>query len=342
LVCRMGDTSGPLGAASDRADPHAGSRAKALVHIPILALDSAQVHRFLRSVAVAKEQDRQLQLRWQDYKDSRAINAIYAVLFWKGRPGWMEADIGDPKQLEKAADADTAELLKQFVTRASTGPAELKRFLEAQARVRAGCLASIRDKFAEVSSTNAEVRRDTAEGVRALAKIKLGSDLFLQAAGLASGVATVMGLGYDVITGLVGSWDKAVDAKIIAVSKPIGMEAGKKAAEKLGDSAERKILEGEGFAQRTERLGELIGKYEKHLIGKQGRKAGRLSTRIRFRAGEMETAEKLARRSAQSAAVRKALGKLNYLFIADSVYDSWYEYRERLEAVSKDLPDIGE
>lgn len=338
----MGDTQGPLGAAGDRADPHTGSRAKALVHIPILALNSAQVHRFLRSVAVAKEQDRQLQLRWKEYKDSRAINVIYAVLFWKGRPGWMEAGIGDPKQLEKAADADTAELLKQFVIKASAGPAELKRFLEAQARVRAGCLASIRDKFAEVSSTNAEVRRDTAEGVSALARIKLGSDLFLQAAGLTPGVATVMGLGYDVITGLVGSWDKAVDAKIIAVSKPVGMEAGKKAAEKIGDFAERKILEGEGFAGRTERLGELIGKYEKDLIGKQGRQAGRLSTRIRFRVGEMETAEKLARRSAQTAAVRKALGKLNYLFIADSVYDSWYEYRERLEAVSKDLPDTGE
>jgi hypothetical protein len=337
----MGDTQGPLGTGGDRADPHAGSRAKALVHIPILALDSAQVHRFLRSVAVAKEQDRQLQLRWKEFKDSRAIDVIYAVLFWKRRPGRMEADIGDPKQLEKAADADTGELLKQFVIKASAGPAELKRFLEAQARVRAGCLANIRDKFAEVSSTHAELSRDTAEGVSALARIKLGSALFLQAAGLTPGIATVMGVGYDVITGLIGTWDKAVDAQIIAVSKPVGMKAGKK-AEKLGDFAERRILEGEGFAQRTERLRELIGKHEKDLIGNQGRQAGRLSTRIRFRAGEMETAEKLARRSAETAAVRKALGKLNYLFIADSVYESWYEYRERLEAVSKDMPDIGE
>jgi hypothetical protein len=338
----MGDTQGPLGIARDRADPTADSRAKGVVHLPILALDSAQVHRFLRSVAVAKEQDRKLQLRWQDYKDNHALDAIYAVLFWKSKPGWLEGGISDPHQVEKAADADTFELLKQFVAKAAAGPPELKRFLEAQARIRASCLASIGDKFAEVSSTNAEVRRDTAEGLNALGKIKVGSDLFLQTAGLVSGVSKVIGLGYDIVTGLVGSWNKADDAQIIAVSKPVGRELGKKAAEKIGGSADRKILEGQGFAQRAERLEQLIAKYEKDLIGNQGRKAARSSTRIRLRASEMETAENLAQRSAKSAAVRRALGKLNFLFIADTVYDSWQEYREKLEAVSADLPDIAE
>jgi hypothetical protein len=342
LVCRMGDTQGSLGAAGDRGDPHLGSRAKAVVNIPILALDSVQVHCFLRSVAIARQQDRKLQVRWQEYNDSLAVNAIYTVLFWKSKPGWMEADLGDQKQIEKEANADTVELLNQFAAKASTGPTELKSFLETQARIRATCLTSIREKFAQVSAINADVRRDTAEGVAALAKIKLGADLCMQGLGLIPGASTVVGLGYDVITGIIGSWDKAPGARVIAVSKPVGLEAGKKAMERVGEPAERKILEGEGFAQRAERLSQLISKYEKDLIGKHGRKAAKLTTRIRLRAGEMATAEKAAQRAAQSAAVRKALGKLNYLFIADAVYESWHEYREALEAVREDLPDTGE
>ena len=56
----------------------------------------------------------------------------------------------------------------------------------------------------------------------------------------------------------------------------------------------------------------------------------------------MATAERAAQRSAQSAAVRKALGKLKFVFIADAIYDNWREYREALEAVEGDLPDTSE
>lgn len=338
----MGDTQGPLGIAGDRADPHAAGRGRPVVNFSIMALDSGQVHRFLRSVAIAKEQDRRLQMRWQPYNDSVVITTIYTILFWKGKPGWMEADIGDPKQVENAVNKDTDDLLKLFVTKAAAGPKELKSFLEGQARIRATCLVNIREKFAEVNSINAEVRRDTAEGVAALAKIKLGSDLFLLGLGLIPGAGTVIGLGYNVITGIVSTWDKAESAQVIAMSKPVGFEAGKKAAERIGETADKKILEGEGFGQRAERLGKLIEKYEKDSIGKQTRKTAKLTTRIRLRAGEMAAAEKAAQRSARSAAARKALGKLNYLFIAYSVYESWHEYRETLESVEGDLADKGE
>jgi hypothetical protein len=339
LVCRMGDTQGPLGAASDRGDPHGSSRGKAVVDIPILAVDSDQLHRFLRSVAITKAQDRHIQMKWQPYNDSAVINAIYTVLFWEQKPGVMDANIGDPKQVQKDADADTDELLNQFVAKASGGPPALKDFLETQARIRATCLARTQAKFAEVNTINAEVRGETARGVVALARIKLGADLIEQGLGLIPGAATAVGLGYDVITGVIGSWDKVPSAKVIAVSKPVGREVGKQAAEKIGESAEAKILEGEGFIQRAERLAKLIEKYETELIGKGSRKAAKLRTRIRLRSGEMAAADKAAQRSARSAAVRKALGKLNYLFIADAIYDNWCEYREALEAVEGDLPD---
>jgi hypothetical protein len=349
LVCRMGDTQGPLGAASDHGDPHGSSRGKAVVDIPILAVDSDQLHRFLRSVAITKAQDRHLQMKWQPYNDSAVINAIYTVLFWAQKPGVMDANIGDPKQVQKEADGDTDELLNQFAAKVSGGPPALKDFLETQARTRATCLARTQAKFAEVNTINAEVRAETARGVVALARIKLGADLLLQGLGMISGktigtrrLQVAVGLGYDVITGLVESWDKTPSAKVIAVSKPVGREVGKHVSEKIAETAEAKILEGEGFVQRSERLGKLIEEYEKDLIGKGSGKAAKLRTRIRLRSGEMATAERAAQRSAQSAAVRKALGKLKFVFIADAIYDNWREYREALEAVEGDLPDTSE
>ncbi len=345
-LLRRGDTPGSLGAGGDRSDPGAGRGPVGCQHtVPILLFDKRQVVCYLQSVALAKAQESHTRLRWKEYNDSTVLNIIYGIMPWKGRPGWVEAETGAPREIKSIADKDTEHLIEVWAAKCAAGPAEMQWWLAAQDKIRANCLQTVQSVFREASQLNAEVRRQVATGIERLAYIKYYSDLLMTGLGLVTGASavaavawsgTATGLAYGLTTSFVKAWDDGPKAQMIAIAKEGAKEKAEQALENAGEKAGEKILEGSALTQRVRQLESLIAQYEMELAGKQGRKMARLSARIARRTMERDAEEEAATGAFRSAAVRQVLGKLSYAFVAWSVYDSWHELRETLEAADRD------
>lgn len=344
-LLRRGDTPGSLGAGADRSDPGAGKAPVGYHHaVPILLFDKRQVIPFLRSVALSKAQESHTRLQWREYNDSTVLNIIYGLFPWKGRPGWVEAETGAPQEIKRIADKDTDHLIEVWAAKCAQGPAEVQWWMKAQENIRANCLQTVQMVFREASQLNADVRREAAEGIKRLAYIKCSSDLILTGLGLVTGASAVAavawggaatGLAYGLTTSFVKEWDKGPGAQVIAIVKEGGKEKAQDMLKEAGESAGGKILEGEALSRRVQQLESLVAEYEKELIGKQGRKMAKLSTRIARRTMERDAEQEAASSAFRSGAIREVLGKLSYAFVAWSVYDSWHELRETLEEADR-------
>jgi hypothetical protein len=176
-----------------------------------LVFEEDQVISFLESVARAKALERHVKIRWKDYDDSAVLNFIYTVMWWKGKPGSLEVDLGDQKQIEAKTATDTYGLLEMFVMEAALGAERVVRFLKGQEQVRKTCRQTVEAAFREVQTLSAEMIAETQRGIAKLAVIKCASPITLKVAALAGGgiPALLIGTGHDVSFKLVKDWDQA-------------------------------------------------------------------------------------------------------------------------------------
>lgn len=348
--CLGGDTCGPVGHGGDYADPNAG---KAKLHkkkTPILILDSKKVHALIRSVAYAKAQQMKVKLRWKE-DESKFMQGLYTVMFWKGRPGTVEVDTGDWKAIDKIAAADTEHMLSVMMAKAGQGPQKLTEYLKGLEEIRNYALDAIRDVYKEAGELNREIRECAAEGIKRLAVIKFGADLLVAALGsVAKGpLAIVIPILYHCGLDVIKNMDDAPSAHLIAFT---GVAAEKTShhvlhhkaehfTEKMAEAQEEQELQAELSHEEASLFRKLISDQKKMLregkiTGKQAQKLYKQIGREARRGYGMQISAEAAEEQALRLSRLKMMGKaaggaIQIVFFAWQAKESWEELNETFE-----------
>ncbi len=218
----------------------------------LICYDLAAVSRFFRSVALAAALQRYTTIEWVNYQDSRVLNAVYTVLFWKGPPGTAEIQTADSDVIQRATDEMHERFLIAWINRlASDGPAAANTYVMQMAQLRDSARAALDDLFRDATQINNEVLSQTRDAIVALARIRLAATVGVAVIGAAAGIAfvaagagatgvTVFGLeagtgaaqfgatgfGYSAINTVIKTWEQAPEAKIGAIAVDTGKYAG--------------------------------------------------------------------------------------------------------------------
>ena len=164
----------------------------AQTNIPVICYDMQAVSRFFRSCALAIAIQHTTRSEWQTYRDSKVLNAVYKVLFWKEPPGLVEVRTGAHADIERRTDELHEKFLLAFIRRlAEQGPASAHRHIEEIAGLRTYAREAVRDVFAQAASINSEVIGTTQRAITDLARIKLGAQVGVAVLGSVAGIAFV-------------------------------------------------------------------------------------------------------------------------------------------------------
>jgi hypothetical protein len=291
------------------------------VTVPVLALDLTTAVRLVRSAAVARAMAEATQLTWETYNDSKALNIIYTLLFWKAKPGWVEVNTGNQENILRRTDELTATYWTSVYLALAHGPAAVGHRLRALERARTLALDSIRDTFESARAINNDILAFTRLSIRDLARVKLASDVVIAVA-----ATPAVGVSYGIAVSLIKEIDRADSAKIVlfAVGKEPAKEGVKQLAEKGSQlltreangylvalkNAELDILRQNDLLRRRAATRQSAAKATGRLADATGR-AGAARDALRFaRAGQV------------------SLKSLAWGFVAGDVLDAWRDYVE--------------
>jgi hypothetical protein len=293
---------------------------RAVITVDTVVFDEAAILSFLRSVAHAKSMQSHVKSRMQTYDQSKVLNFIYTVLWWKGKPVTFDVDLGDQKTIEAETERGFRELQESFVEHACKGPVSVSRYVKGQEDIREFCLKSVNEVFQDVAELSNEVITETQRGIFKLSVIKAAATITLKTVGLftVGAPAFLIDMGYDASLEIIQEWDKAEGAELIGVAtkegvKDAGQERVKQVAERGGD-----ILEGEAETEAkkaswlSKRVAEEEAKLAKKVRADLLRKYGKDSRRL-ARATQASSRARLGAR---------ALSSVKYLFFAKDVYDA--------------------
>ena len=291
------------------------------VSLPVLALDLAATVRLLRSAAVAQAMAEATQLRWESFNDSKTLNIIYTVLFWKTKPGWVEVDTGSQENILRRTDELTASLWKNFFMTLPHGPASVARSLRAFERARALSLSSIREKFDSARAINNDVLAFTRVAIGDLARIKLASDVIVNVV-----APPIVSVPYAMTATFIKEISRADSAKVVvfAVGKEPLKEGMKQLSEK-GSHLMGREADGYSMALRNAQLDvvrqdDLLRR--RSATVKSTSKATNRLAEATGRAGAAKQGVRVAR------AGHVALKALAWGFVAFDVYEAWHDYSE--------------
>jgi len=291
------------------------------VALPIVALDLAATVRLIRSAATAQAMAEATQLTWQTYNDSKVLNIIYTVFFWKAKPGWVEVDTGRQLEVLRRADELTATLWKGFHARLAEGPVAVARTIRGFERARTIALDSIRQKFASARAINNDVLEFTRVSIRDLARVKLASDVVLAVAAPAA-----VGMTYSITATVIKQIDKADGAKVIlfAFGREPAKETSKHFVEK-GSHLMAREADGYALAVRNAELDiirqDALMRRRSATTKSMDKAAARLADATRHAASARDAA-----RFARAAHV--SLKGLYWGFVAYDVLEAWHDYVE--------------
>ena len=289
-------------------------------NFPIIFYDLPTVSRFFRSVALAIATQRHTHSQWVTYKDSKVLNAVYSVMFWKEPPGTVEVKQADVKVLNAATDKLHQEFLLAWIEKVHTGgPIAGNAYVAQMASLREYARKAVQDLFREIGQINNEIAGRTGEAIEDLAKIRLAAAVGVAVIGGVAGVAfaaggaaagaglTVFGvqagagamtfggagLAYSVTNSLVKTWEQGPSAKVAAIATDGGKFV---ASEGLGRIAEKTAVKAVEQSSRSDAIIKsaegLIAQHSKRLAEqKLKKKAMQKSTDI------------IARSTAQAARV---------------------------------------
>lgn len=291
------------------------------VSLPLLALDLSTTVRLIRSAAVAQAMAEATELTWKTYNDSKALNIIYTIFFWKTKPGWVEVDTGSQQQIVKRADELTAAMWKRFYGALAHGAAGIARNLRTIDRTRTQSLDGIREKFASATAINNDVLAFTRVAIRDLARVKLATDVIVNVA-----APPVVSVPYAMTASFIKELQKADSAKVVlfAVGKEPTKEGLKQIAEK-GSHMVGREADGYTIALRNAELDVLRQNdllRRRSATAKSIEKASDRLANATSRAGA-------ARQSVRFARVGQiSLKALAWGFVAADVYEAWHDYSD--------------
>ncbi len=338
---------------------------------PLICYDLQAVSRFFRSAALSIAFQRHTSLEWVTYKDSRVLNAVYTVLFWKEPPGTAEVKTGSRAAIERTTDELHQQFLLLWIEKLHQGgPAAGNEYVNRMAQLREQARGAVNDIFRDAAQINSEVAQQTQDAIVALARIKLAATVGVAVIGGAAGVAfalaaagggaaagvTVLGLqagasatafgaagfGYSVTNSIIKNWEQGPTAKVAAIiNQDTGKDTGKYLASEGGGKVAGvvldKALEQQARSSQIIRSAEgQIRKYSQRLAEQSLSKA------------QMRKANNIIQRSTQQAATQKAthagattLAKgarvagvaIPVVFAAWDIIDAWSEYQDTMKAV---------
>jgi hypothetical protein len=292
-----------------------------VVSLPVLALDLAAAVRVIRSAAIAQAMAEATQLTWQTYNDSKALNIVYTVLFWKGKPGWVEVNTGSQDQILRRTDELTAQYWKSFYAKLTHGPAAVVRSLQAFERARAQALDSIRMKFEDARAINNDVLAYTRLAVRDLARIKLASDVVIAVA-----APPVVSVPYAMTATFIKDVEKAESAKVLVFA--VGKEPAKEGMKQLSEKGSHLLAREAGGYATALKNAELDIIRQNDLLRRRSATA-KSAARASVRLEDATASAVAARQSVRFArAGQVTLKGLAWGFVAYDVYEAWHDYTD--------------
>lgn len=290
--------------------------------VNVLLLDGIALAALFRSVAYAKSLQKGTRIEWKEYTESTVLNAIYTLMPWKGRPGWVEVDTPTHARIERDAKEDVRKMWRAFLGKLEEGPEPATRYLEHLQSLRDDCLEFVQGTFREAAALNAAVTKEAGDGIKKLATIKLASDVTI-----AVFAPFAVSIGYVVTTNLIKEWSKASSADAVAIK--LGTEAGKESAQEAAEklSSQWKEVAGE-LRKDVDAIEGEIAERQKALQKKlKGGKRGAHTIRKKIAALADDAA--LARKPVNKALLKStALAGIKWGFVALSVAESFKDYVE--------------
>lgn len=323
--------------------------------------------RFFKSVALAAAQLNNIHIVWKEYKESTVLNVVYALMPWKGTPGWAEVEM---KWADVRANAEhlTGRYVEAFIKKCGEGPKAVIKYLEQLQKIRESALDSVREAFRSVSKINAEVIGEVDKGITTLRQIKAGSQLILAGtvivtsggtllagAGLGSngivaalaaeaGGASAVSFGFSISKAIVEGWSAAGDSQVLAVaggeqfakdlgdgkvSVPGGVigETAKEASQHLAKGAATVLLTGGKYAERMAHLQRAAAEYERQLA--RARTANRQAKLQARLANRQGQMQNMSTRAGTKAAAAGAF--LGIIFAGKDAYDALCELADTVK-----------
>lgn len=307
-----------------------------------VCFDLHTVSWFCRKCAFITATQQNTTVEWVNYEDSRVLNAIYTVLFWKGKPGTVEV-IQDTTAIGTETDNWHLHFLMTWLQRLfRLGPAAGQAYLDGLERVYQRSRVGLDTMFQDAARINRDVAAAAGEAVRELALIKAASSVTVAGLGAAGAITLVGGaavlssavsMGYGVTTSLIRHAGHSGAAQAVAI------QVGKGAAgETLTHVAKHQQLEALTRATKADHIvrsaeGQ-IRKYSQ-WVGQQGmsrsrlRKARNIVARSRVQAAAAEEAAARGRTAAKFAG--RAAVAVPIIFAAWDIIEAIQEYNETVE-----------
>jgi hypothetical protein len=221
--------------APQRHSGHGATACMPQICLNALVFEETDLISFLHSVAQAKAAERHVKVNWRSYDESSVINAIYTVMPFFGKPGYVEVDTGDINQVLAEAATEAQHLEEQFALAMARGGQRVARFMKIQEEIRESALGTVQDAFHTAAQLNAEIQEETRRHLARMILIKAGATLTLKTAALLGGglPGFLIGFGYDLSLNLIKNLDQGGDAMLIGVQSKSWDKIWKKGAKDL-------------------------------------------------------------------------------------------------------------
>jgi len=307
--------------------------------------------KFLRSAALGRAMAESCTLEWKSYDESRVLNAIYALMPWKEKPGSVEMKMARGDELGERYGHHLTQLVSGWTTAMFQGAPATKTFLDRVENRKERDQLHIAQVAQDVREINADVVGELTSAIHTLAAVKLGSTIAIAAlsggasiyavgmlgtagaAGAAAMAATagLVNTAYSVTGSLISNWYKAASAKVVGVT----IEGAKAVGGKLaGDAGEKMFKQGAAMVAANQQA--MLAAAEKMTLARNGfmsavrHKSRAHSLRAMAKAGDdVSTAARSIQqgRAAMSAGSRVAVGAAIF-FAAVDVIQGIGEYQE--------------
>jgi hypothetical protein len=337
-------------------------------NVSVVIYDLHTISRFFRSCALLLASQQSLRIEWETYRDSKVINAIYTVFFWKEPPGIAVVKEGAPEKVERRTNEMHERFLSTWVRKLSEeGPGAAQGYVTTIGQLRDMARKDMQDFYRNASDINNDVIQETQNGINNLAAIKLGAQIGVAAIGAVVGIGFVApalvggaltagggltilgveagagaaafgatGLAHSVTHSVIKNWDAGAGAQVAGIA----IEKSKaKASDLAGTGAQRvldKALASSANAENIVRSvqGE-INKQSNRLAQQTLTRKAAEKASSRIAAGNAQLATRTAELAARNRNVTLARAggvAVPVVFAAWDIMDAISDYRETTAA----------
>ncbi|WP_332698089.1 hypothetical protein [Bosea sp. (in: a-proteobacteria)] len=337
-------------------------------NISAIFYDLPTVSRFFRSCALVIAAQQSLRIEWETYRDSKVLNAIYTVFFWKEPPGMAVVKDGAPEKVERLTNELHERYLLAWVRKLSEeGPGAAQGYVTNMGHLRDMARKDTQNFYRNASNINSDVIRETQDGINNLATIKLGAQIGVAAIGAVVGIGfvapalvggtltaagsltifgvkagataagfAIAGAAHSITHSVIKNWDAGANAQVVGIATEASKAGSSEVAGRVAGRVLDNALAGKETAQSAIRSAE----------GEIQKQSARLAQQGVTRKASAKAARRVADNTTRVAARTAELAKHNsravgatavgvaipVVFAAWDVLDAYSDYRETTAA----------